>query len=160
MRAYEFISEGRKAKKQAKSAGPKGSAKPKNARGGTGKGKPRKEHEFPMQGVAKSRDVGGYDRVYHMNRIAMAMAMADGKSNKPVDMDEASWAEKFNTHHPYTKEEANMVASAINTVPTEFHQISDWSKSMETEDTNVSSPVTSFGGWGKKRKKSTKKSKG
>ena len=154
-RAHEFITEAnKKSKTKSKTgAGPKGAAKPKNAKGGQSKGKPRREHENTMQGVAKSRDVGGYDRVYHMNRVMMAMAMADGKNSKPVKMDQSSWTEKFNTHHPYTKEEANMVASAINTVPTEYHQISNWSKSIEPDDTHKSSPMSGFAGYHKKSKK-------
>ena len=33
-----------------------------------------------MGGVIRMRDVGGYDRTYHLNRIMMAAAMADGRS--------------------------------------------------------------------------------
>ena len=74
------------------------------------------------QGTHKTRDVGGYDRVYHMNRIMMAAAMADGKSKKPVDMDSASWIEKYNTAHPYTEEEHNMLHQAMATIPTEHKE--------------------------------------
>jgi hypothetical protein len=51
-----------------------------------------KDHEnvTPNSGSYIARDVGGYDRVYHMNRLWMAMSMADGKSTKAVKMDVAS----------------------------------------------------------------------
>jgi hypothetical protein len=153
MRAHEFINEGRKARKEPKSHSPKGAKKSGNALGGRKHKKPRKEYEYPMQGVAKSRDVGGYDRIYHANRLAMAMAMADGQSTSAVDMDESSWNEKFNTMHPYTKEEANMIASAVNTIPTEFDQISDWSRSQESPGGNTKSLMIPFSGYTKKSKK-------
>ena len=59
-------------------------------------GKIRKSHKTVSQGAIKMRDTGGYDRTYHLNRIMMAAGMADGKSTKPVDMDSASWYEKYN----------------------------------------------------------------
>jgi hypothetical protein len=90
--------------------------------------------------IDKVRDQGGYDRVYHMNRLMMAMAMADGKSTKPVDMDAASWVEKYNTTHPYTDEEHNMVHAAMATVPTDHKPISKERKSREPDDTHKVSP--------------------
>ena len=105
-------------------------------------GKIKKKHAAVQQGVRKSRDKGGYDRVYHMNRLWMATAMADGKNpNKAVDMDEASWIEKFNTQHPYTQEEYNMFRQAEKTIPTDSKEVIPWSKSMEPEDTHKVSPV-------------------
>lgn len=109
-------------------------------------GKVRKNHAAVQQGVHKSRDVGGYDRVYHMNRLWMATAMADGKSTKPVDMDEASWMEKYNTQHPYTEEEYNMFRSAENTIPTDSKEVTPWSKSKEPDDTHRVSSVPSWQG--------------
>ena len=99
------------------------------------------EEDMVSQGTTRTRDVGGYDRVYHMNRLMMAMAMADGKSVKAVDSPSETWAEKFNTHHPYTKEEDNMVKSAMKTVPTDGKEISKFSKSAEPKDVNKTSPV-------------------
>lgn len=113
-------------------------------------GKVKKRAAAVQQGVRKSRDKGGYDRTYHMNRIWMATAMADGKSTKPVDMDEASWAEKFNTQHPYTQEEYNMFRQAEATVPTEGNDVIPWSKSEEPKDTHKVSPSSN---WMDKKKK-------
>lgn len=111
-------------------------------------GKMKKRHAAVQQGVVKARDVGGYDRTYHANRVAMAMAQADGKSDKPVDSPSASWNEKYNTYHPYTQEEWNMVSSAMKTVPTERHEVLPWAKSAEPEDTHKASPVSN---WNKKK---------
>jgi len=106
-----------------------------------GDGKIDKRAEQASQGVYKARDVGGYDRVYHMNRLWMAMACADGKSQDAVEMDSASFAEKYNTVHPYTEEEYNMFISATKTVPTDKKDVVPYSKSQEPGDTNTKSLV-------------------
>lgn len=106
-----------------------------------GDGKIDKRAEQASQGVYKARDVGGYDRVYHMNRLWMAMACADGKSQDAVEMDSASFAEKYNTVHPYTEEEYNMFISATKTVPTDKKDVVPYSKSKEPGDTNTKSLV-------------------
>jgi len=90
--------------------------------------------------VIRARDKGGYDRIYHMNRLMMAMAKADGKSTKPVDSPADTWFEKYNTIHPYTQEEENMARSAMNTVPTEHNYVSTDRKSHETDDVHKVSP--------------------
>ena len=121
MRAHEFLSEG--------------------------KGKLPKNAAPASQGVFKVRDVVGYDRVYHMNRLWMAMAMADGKSQDAVDMDYESFAEKYNTVHPFTEEEYNMMVAATKTVPTDKKKVLPYSKSMEPEDTNTKSISIGFKGF-------------
>ena len=115
-----------------------------------GEGKMHDHHSQASQGVFKARDVGGYDRIYHMNRLWMAMAMADGKSQDAVDMDSASFAEKYNTVHPYTEEEYNMFVSATKTVPTDRKGVVPYSKSQEPEDTNKQSLVKPFKGYKRK----------
>jgi carbonic anhydrase len=77
----------------------------------------------------------------------MAMACADGKTTNPIDIDSASWVEKYNTVHPYTKEEENMLQSAMKTVPTDHHsEVSD-RRSLEPNDTHKISPVKGFKGY-------------
>jgi hypothetical protein len=105
--------------------------------------------EVATQGIHKVRDVGGYDRVYHMNRLWMAMAMADGKSQDAVEMDNASFVEKYNTVHPYTELEYNMMIQATKTIPTDQKDVVPYSKSSEPKDTNTTSPVKGFKGYGK-----------
>jgi hypothetical protein len=104
-------------------------------------GKLPKHHASASLGVTKVRDVGGFDRIYHMNRLWMAMAMADGKSLDAVEMDNASFAEKYNTVHPFTQEEYNMMIAASKTVPTDMKNILPYSKSKEQDDTQTKSPV-------------------
>lgn len=101
----------------------------------------KKHHEQVGKGVSRSRDVGGYDRVYHMNRLMMAMAMADGESTKAVDSPAETWFEKYNTMHPMTQAEDNMIKAAMATVPTDGQTISKFSKSKEPKDTNIKSIV-------------------
>lgn len=108
------------------------------------KGKMKKRQAAVQQGVRKSRDKGGYDRVYHMNRIWMATAMADGKGKGAVDMDDSSWAEKYNTQHPYTQEEYNMFRQAEATVPTDGKEVTPWAKSEEPKDTHKVSPSSDW----------------
>ena len=110
-------------------------------------GKIDKDHAEASQGVFKARDVGGYDRIYHMNRMWMAMAMADGKSQDAVEMDAASFAEKYNTVHPYTEEEYNMFIAATKTIPTDRKDLVPYSKSQEPTDTNKKSLVVGFKGY-------------
>jgi len=132
MRAHEFITEG-----------------------GPPRGKMHKDHDNASGtgGSTIARDVGGYDRIYHMNRLSMAMAMADGKSSKKVKMDVASPVEKFNSYHPYTEEEHNMIQSALNTIPSEHHKMAKRGKSSEPDDTHKTSPMLGFAGYGEKTKK-------
>jgi len=124
MRAHEFITES-----------------------GPARAKMHDHHAAADQGTIISRDVGGYDRVYHMNRLWMAMAMADGKSTKAVKMDSAGPTEKYNTIHPYTDEEHNMVQSALKTVPSDAHTNNKRSKSKEPDDTHKVSPIQGFKGF-------------
>lgn len=104
-------------------------------------GKERKAHHQAHRGGYIMRDVGGYDRTYHLNRIGMAMAMADGKSTGPVEMDASSWYEKYNTFFPYSEEEHNKIKSAMKTVPTDGAELPGGHKSEELPDVNVKSPV-------------------
>jgi hypothetical protein len=115
-----------------------------------GQGKLHHNQSQATQGIFKARDIGGYDRIYHMNRLMMAMSMADGKSKDAVEMDNASFVEKYNTVHPYTEEEYNMYMSAIKTVPTDKKSVVPYSKSKEPKDTNTKSLVKPFKGYKKK----------
>jgi hypothetical protein len=98
-------------------------------------------HDNVMRGVSRSRDVGGYDRIYHMNRLMMAMAMHDGKGTHPVDSAKDTWFEKYNTMHPMTQEEDNMIRGAMKTIPTDGQHVSKFSKSKEPDDVHRVSPV-------------------
>lgn len=96
--------------------------------------------DYADTGEWKFRDIGGYDRTYNLNRIMMAAAMADG-SGKPVNVDQASWVEKYNTARPYTEEEHNMMKSAFKTINSDYKHSEKDHKSKETPDTHKQSPV-------------------
>lgn len=96
------------------------------------------------QGSIRMRDVGGYDRTYHLNRLWMATAMSDGSSKKPLDMDSASFVEKFNIAFPYSDIEHLMVLQAMATIPTDGKELQKRSKSEEAKDVNTTSPVANW----------------
>lgn len=104
-------------------------------------GKITKNQAAPSKGVFKARDKNGIDRLYHMNRMMMAMAMSDGMSQDAVKMDYSSFAEKYNTIHPYTEQEYNMMIQAKKSMPTDFEEVVPYSKSQEQEDTHKKSAV-------------------
>lgn len=91
------------------------------------------------KGEVRFRDIGGFDRVYHLHRIMMATAMADGRDGKAVNMDQASWVEKYNIARPYTEEEHNMMRSAFATIDSDYDETETDHRSMEMDDTNTRS---------------------
>lgn len=128
MRASEFIAEGAR-----------------GARGAIPGG-----HDNSMPGAHIMRDIGGYDRTNHLNRMMMAAAMHDGKDKKPISkdrMDPASWVEKYNTAHPYTKEEDNMIHGALKTIGSESHHVITDHRSLEHPEIHKASPVKAFKGY-------------
>ena len=128
MRSYEFINEGKVGKLDV-------------------------NHAKAHTGGYKFRD-DGIDRIYNLNQIMKATAMADGKSSKAVDMDFESFAGKNNTAYPYTKEEHNMMKAAFKTVgDTSSWEFEGGHKSVESDDTHKISPTIGFKGFGKESKK-------
>jgi hypothetical protein len=71
----------------------------------------------------------------------MAAAMADGRSEKPVDMDAASFVEKYNVAIPYSDAEELMMYQAMATIPTDGKELVKRGRSEEAKDTNVTSPI-------------------
>ena len=112
----------------------------------------RKGVKNAQRSVETVRDPDGIDRFYHLNRMMMAMAVADGSNTKAVDVPISTWAEKNNTAHPYTDEEHNMVHAALNTIPSKHKSISKRSPSKELPSVNKSSPVPHNSGKNNKRR--------
>lgn len=130
MRARDFVREGFSAK-------PKAQLNP--------------DHQSTSSGTHLARDPGGYDRIYHLNRFMMAAACADGKDkNKIPNIDASSWNEKYNTIHPYTEAEHNMIHQAMATVPTDGGEIVKDHRSQEPDYVHKTSPVTGFKGYKRK----------
>lgn len=100
-------------------------------------------------GVDLFRDPDGYDRMYELNRMMMAVAMADG-SGKPVDIDSESWIGKDNSAQPYTKLEQDMMKQAAKSIGSRLKDPNHGNlRSMELDTVNKSSPVQAFKGFGK-----------
>lgn len=131
MRANEFISESRKIAKLTKRQGQSG------------------------RGAQKFRDPGGYDRTYELNRIMMATACSDGTN--PLNIDAESWSGRYNTAHPYTQLEADMLKQAYNAVGSEAHDLVHGdNRSLELDSTNKVSPVIGFKGFSGEKKSKKK----
>jgi hypothetical protein len=114
------------------------------------KGKIPGGHDNAMPGALRMRDNGGYDRTNHLNRVMMAAACHDGKTKNAVSkdkMDPASWVEKYNTAHPYTEEENNMIHGALKTIGADHHEVIGDRRSLEHPDTHKVSPVRGFKGY-------------
>jgi hypothetical protein len=108
--------------------------------------KPTKRQQNASVGMSKFRDPGGYDRTYELNRIMMATACADGTT--PLEIDAESWSGRYNTAHPYTKIERDMLRQAYDAVGSDSEDLNGEDLlSLEMPNTNVTSPVTGFKGW-------------
>lgn len=98
------------------------------------------------------RDKGGVDRTYNLNRVMMAAACADGKTDEAVDMDQSSWVEKNNIARPYTEVEHGMMRQAFKTVDSTYKESEKDHKSREPEDTQKQSPTRQVGPIQRKKK--------
>lgn len=115
------------------------------------KGKPTREVHKASTGEWLFRDEG-VDRVYNLNRVMMASAMHDGKTDEAVDMPAASWVEKYNVARPYTEEEHRMVKGAFKTVGADHHHSIPDHRSREHDETHKASPVPHNAGAKRKKK--------
>lgn len=110
---------------------------------------PTKRQRFATRGLHKFRDPGGYDRTYELNRIMMATACSDGTT--PLDLDAETWSGRYNTAHPYTDVEHQMLKQAFKAVGSETMDLNHGDlDSDELPDTNTQSIVKPFKGYKKK----------
>ena len=101
------------------------------------------------RGEVRFRDPGGYDRVYHLNRIMMATACSDGVS--PLALDAETWSGRYNTAHPYTEIEAKMLKQAYKAVGSEMHDLNHGDlTSQEVDSVNTQSITKPFKGYKRK----------
>ena len=109
----------------------------------------RLDHDVAGTGEWKFRDEGGFDRVYNLNRVMMAVASTDGKTfpNSPSN----GWSSRYNTSHPFTKEEADMLKLAYKAAGIEYvDDLNDGDlESDELGGVNKQSPVKPFKGYKK-----------
>jgi hypothetical protein len=97
-------------------------------------------------GLNKFRDADLADRVYELNRVMMAAAATDGTF--VPDIDNESWAGRYNLAMPYTDIEQSMLEKAFKAVGSDHEDLNRGDlKSKELESTNKRSPVTGFKGY-------------
>ena len=84
---------------------------------------------------------------YTLNRVMMAVAMADG-SSKPIDMDGKSWAGKKRTASPYTEVEQRMLKQAYKAAGADYEDLNHGDlDSEEHPAVNTTSPIEAFKGY-------------
>jgi len=84
---------------------------------------------------------------YTLNRVMMAVAMADG-SGDPINIDHKSWVGKKRTAHPYTQVEQDMLKQAYRAAGANWQDLNHGDlDSEELKSTNVVSPIKAFKGY-------------
>jgi hypothetical protein len=84
---------------------------------------------------------------YTLNRVMMAVAMADG-SGDTLDMDAKSWIGKKRGAYPYTEIEHEMLKQAFKAAGAEYKDLNAGDMdSEEVPSTNTQSPVRAFKGY-------------
>jgi hypothetical protein len=112
------------------------------------KGKLTKRQGNSSVGLDVFRDKEFADRIYELNRVMMAAAMADGIN--PIKIDHESWAGRQNVAAPYSPVEQKMLAQAFAAVGSTHSDLAKGDlRSLELPNTNTVSPVTGFKGFGK-----------
>lgn len=84
---------------------------------------------------------------YTLNRVMMAVSMADG-SGDVLDMDEKSWIGKKRGAYPYTEIEHEMLKQAFRAAGAEYKDLNSGDMdSEEVPSTNTQSPIQGFKGY-------------
>lgn len=87
------------------------------------------------------------DRTYELNRIMMAVAMADG-TDAPVTVDSESWAGRNDIAAPYTEIENKMMHQAFKAVGSTHRDLNHGdTRSQEHPAVNTKSPIPAFKGY-------------
>lgn len=112
------------------------------------KGKLSNRQQYSTKGLHLFTD-SNFDRIYMLNRVMMAAAMSDGTTIP--DMPGESWAAKYNTAHPYSEIEHDMLINAYKAVGVEYKDLNKGDlDSSELFSTNKTSPINPFKGYKKK----------
>ena len=110
-------------------------------------GKMSKRQNQATVGLNKFRDEQFADRVYELNRIMMATAMADG-TDAPIKIDTESWAGRNNVAVPYTDVEEKMMHQAFKAVGSSHRDLNQGdTRSQEHPSVQTKSPITGFKGY-------------
>jgi len=110
-------------------------------------GKISHRHQQATRGLDLFRDKKRTNSDYVLNRVMMAVAMADG-TDAPVKLDQKSWVGTQRSAHPYTQEEQNMLKQAFRAAGAEWNDVNEGDMdSEEMNDVNKTSPVKGFKGY-------------
>ena len=110
-------------------------------------GKLSKRQQHPTRGLHVFAN-SNFDRIYDLNRVMMAVATTDGTF--VPEMDQESWAGKFNTAHAYTESEADMLKQAYKAAGVDYKDLNNGdNESQELDSTNIKSPIKPFKGYKK-----------
>ena len=111
------------------------------------KGKISRRLQNATVGLHTFIDSNNQDRVYELNRIMMAAAMADG-SGDPIDIDSESWAGRNDVAAPYTDVEDRMMHQAFKAVGSKHQDVNRGdTRSQEHPTVYTVSPVKGFKGY-------------
>ena len=109
-------------------------------------GKISKRNRYATVGLQTFKDVQGYDRVYEINRVMMAVASTDGTF--VPELDGESWAGRNNIAAPYTPEEQDMLKMAYKAVGSHHEDLNHGDlRSQEHPAVFKDSPIKAFAGY-------------
>lgn len=110
-------------------------------------GKIGKRRQAATVGLTLFSDGERSNSDYTLNRVMMAVAMADG-TNAPIDMDAKSWIGKRRGAYPYTRVEHEMLKQAFKAAGAVYTDLNSGDlDSEELPSTNTQSPVKPFKGY-------------
>jgi hypothetical protein len=99
------------------------------------------------KGLTIFKDAERSNSDYTLNRVMMAVSMADG-SDDALEMDEKSWIGKQRGAFPYTEIEHKMLKQAFKAAGAEYTDLNAGDMdSEEVPGTNTQSPIQGFKGY-------------
>ena len=110
-------------------------------------GKIGKRRQVATVGLNLFSDAERTSSDYTLNRVMMAVAMADG-SDAPIKMDSKSWVGKKRAAFPYTEIEQQMLKQAFKAAGANYTDLNHGDlDSEELASNNTQSPVKPFRGY-------------
>ena len=110
-------------------------------------GKIGKRRQAATRGLTVFNDAEMANSDYTLNRVMMAVAMANGDGST-IDMDEKSWIGKRRGAYPYTPIENEMLKQAFKAAGADYTDLNAGDMdSEEVQSTNKQSPVVAFKGY-------------
>jgi hypothetical protein len=110
-------------------------------------GKIGKRRQAATRGLTLFSDSERTNSDYTLNRVMMAVAMANGDGSI-IDMDEKSWIGKRRGAYAYTPIEQEMLKQAFKAAGADYTDLNAGDMdSEEVQSTNKQSPVVAFRGY-------------